>query len=71
MKLLIIDHKARSTRGFSVSQAAKADVVVGRDRTVLKDRDGVTVRGRSLTVKELDALRDQAEEVIERGEPLV
>lgn len=68
MKLLIIDHKARSTRGMPIHQVANAEIVVGKDRTVLKDQHGVM---RQLTVKELDRLRDEAEEVIERGEPLV
>jgi hypothetical protein len=68
MKLLIIDHKARSTRGMPIHQVANASVIVGKDRTVLKDQHGVM---RKLTAKELDALRKEAEEVIERGEPLV
>lgn len=68
MKLLIIDHKARSTRGMPISQVANASVIVGKDRQILKDQHGVH---RQITVRELNKLRDEAEEVIERGEPLI
>lgn len=68
MKLLIVDRKARSTRGMPIHQVANATVIVGRDLKVLKDAHGVT---RTITEKELEAMRGEAEEVIERGEPLV
>lgn len=65
MKLLIIDSQARNSRGIPIHQLANADMVVGKDRRVLKDRDGSG--NYTLTVKELDRLRDEADEVIERG----
>lgn len=69
MKLLIIDHKARTTRGMPLRQIADAEIIVGKDRRVLKDRHGAA--DYTLTAKQLQTLRDEAEEVIERGEPLV
>lgn len=69
MKLLIIDHKARSTRGMPIHQVANADLIVGRDRKVLKSRSGD--QGYTVTARELASLRKTAKEVIERGEPLL
>lgn len=62
---LIIDRHARNLKAIGgTTQAQEADVIVGRDRVVLKDREGQA--GVKLTERELNALREDAGEVIER-----
>lgn len=68
MKLLIIDHKARSTRGMPIHQVAAAELIVGKDRLVLKGTyNGHMELHTKLTAKELAAVREDAETIIERG----
>lgn len=62
--MVIIDRHAKNLRGFTADQARNADIIVGRDRTVLKDREGQA--GVKLSEKALAELREEATELIDR-----
>lgn len=63
-RLLVIDSKAKNTRGIPLNQVANADVIIGKGRVVLKDM--MDREGEKLTPRQVDALRESAIEVIER-----
>jgi hypothetical protein len=66
-RLVVIDrnaHPERGLRGLPSQELADADVVIGKNRTVLKHR--YLSVGRRLTEREVEDIKEEAEEVRER-----
>jgi hypothetical protein len=62
--LVLVAAKSRNLRAIGAFQSVRdADMVIGKDRIILKDQHGA--EGTTLTIRQMEQVRERASEVVD------